>query len=168
MNRAEVKRRQAKALGEILTWIVLSAAGSLTGNNGVTYIAAAYAIFLLMWLPVGGGLTDSLGRLLRNRYNKGQYKNALKMRSFTVVFQAVSGALGSVLLLVAAQPAAELVFKVRYSVLILMVLAPTVFLRSISSVLLGYFQGDGSELPTALAFCVRCLFWGSGIFLQAR
>ena len=52
MNRAEVKRRQAKALGEILTWIVLSAAGSLTGNNGVTYIAAAYAIFLLMWLPV--------------------------------------------------------------------------------------------------------------------
>lgn len=157
MNRAEVKRRQAKALGEILTWIVLSAAGSLTGNNGVTYIAAAYAIFLLMWLPVGGGLTDSLGRLLRNRYNKGQYKNALKMRSFTVVFQAVSGALGSVLLLIAAQPAAELVFKVRYSVLILMVLAPTVFLRSISSVLLGYFQGDGSELPTAVAGVLRPL-----------
>lgn len=157
MNRAEVRRRQAEALAEILTWIMLLVIGNLTGSNGVTYVMVAYEIFLLIWLLVGGGLTDSLGRLLRNRNNKGQYKNAAKMRSFTILFQAVSGALGSIILLIVAQPAAELVFKVRYSVLILMVLAPTVFLRGISSVLLGYFQGDGSELPTAMTGILRQL-----------
>ena len=72
MNRAEVRRRQAKALAEILTWLVLLAVGRLTGNNGVTYVVAAYEIFMLVWLLAGGGLTDSLGRLLRNRSNKGQ------------------------------------------------------------------------------------------------
>ena len=158
MNRAEVKRRQAEALAEILTWIVLLVIGNLTGDNGVTYVVVAYEIFMLMWMLVGGGLTDSLGRLLRNRNNKGQYKNAAKMRSFTIVFQAVAGALGGIVLLAVAQPAAEMVFKVRYSVLILMVLAPTVFLRSVSSVLLGYFQGDGLELPAAMTGILRQLF----------
>lgn len=158
MSRAEVKRRQAEALAEILTWIALLVTGGLTGNNGVTYVAVAYEIFLLIWLFVGGGLADSLGRLLRNRNNKGQYKNAAKMRSFTFGFQAAAGAFGSFILLIVAQPAAEMIFKVRYSVLILMVLAPTVFLRSISSVLLGYFQGEGSELPTAVTGILRQLF----------
>ena len=169
MNRAEVKRRQAEALAEILTWLTLSVTGNLAGDNGVTYVVVAYEIFLFMWMLVGGGLTDSLGRLLRNRNNKGQYKNAAKMRNFTFLFQAVAGALGSVFLLAAAQPVAELVFKARYSVLILMVLAPTVFLRSVSSVLLGYFQGEGSELPTAMTGILRqllilgfgCLFAGA-------
>lgn len=158
MNRAEVKRRQAKEFAEILTWITLSVTGSLTGNNGVTYIAVAYEIFLVVWLLAGGGLTDSLGRLLRNRNNKGQYKNAAKMRSFTFVFQAVTGALGSVILLIAAQTAAEFVFKVRYSALIVMALAPAVFLRSVSSVLLGFFQGEGAEFPTAVTCILRPLF----------
>lgn len=157
MNRAEVRRRQAKALAEILTWLVLLAVGRLTGNNGVTYVVAAYEIFMLVWLLAGGGLTDSLGRLLRNRSNKGQYKNAAKMKSFAIVFQAASGALCSVLLLLVAQPVAEAVFKVRYSVLILMVLSPTVFLRGISAVLLGYFQGEGFELPAAVAGILRPL-----------
>lgn len=157
MNRAEVKRRQAKALAEIFTWITLSVAGNLTGNNGVTYIAVAYEIFLVMWLLVGGGLTDSLGRLLRNRNNKGQYKNAAKMRNFSFAFQAAAGALGGIILLIVAQTAAEFVFKVRYSALLVMVLAPAVFLRSVSSVLLGYFQGEGSEFPTAVAGILRPL-----------
>lgn len=70
MNRAEVKRRQAEALAEILTWLTLSVTGNLAGDNGVTYVVVAYEIFLFMWMLVGGGLTDSLGRLLRNRNNK--------------------------------------------------------------------------------------------------
>ncbi len=158
MNHAEINRRQAEALADILTWITLLVIGRLIGSNGVTYIVAAYGMFMLIWLPVGGGLADSLGRLLRNRNNKGQYKNAEKMRSFAMLLQVVLGAAGSLLLFVVAQPAAEVVFKVRYSALILMVLSPAVCLRSISTVLMGYFQGEGSELPTATAGILRQLF----------
>lgn len=157
MNRAEINRKQMEAFAEILTWITLSVAGRLTGSNGVTYIVVAHMIFLPVWLFVGGGLADSLGRLLRNRSNKGQYKNAEKMRNFTLSFQTGLGASGFFLLLIVAQPAAEAFFKARYSVLILMALAPTVFLRSVSSVLLGYFQGEGSEFPTAATSILRQL-----------
>lgn len=158
MNQAEVMRRQAGALADILTWIILLMVCHLTGDNGVAYIVAAYEVFMLIWLPVGGGLTDALGRLLRNRNNKGQYKNAAKMRSTAMLLQLGLGAAGSLILLVAAQPVAETVFKARYSALILMVLSPAVFLRGVSGVLLGYFQGEGSELPTAAACILRRLF----------
>lgn len=167
MNQAEVMRRQAGAIADILTGIVLLAVGSLTGDNGTAYVVAAYEIFLLVWLPVGGGLTDALGRLLRNRNNKGQYKNAARMRSAVMLLQLASGAAGSLLLLVVAQPVTETVFGARYSAMILMALSPTVFLRGVSKVLEGYFQGDGSELPTAAAGILRqILILGFGILFS--
>lgn len=155
MNQAEVKRRQAEALSDVLTWITLSAAGYLTGNNGVTYIVAAYSVFMLIWLPVGGELSDALGRLLRNRYNKGQYKNAETMQGHVMLLQMLMGGFGSLLLFLLAQPVAEGVLRLRYSALILMTLAPTVFLRSVSAVFMGCFQGRGSELPSAATGILR-------------
>lgn len=167
MNQAEVMRRQAGALADMLTGVVLLVAGSLTGDNGVAYVAAAYEIFLLIWLPVGGGLTDTLGRLLRNRNNKGQYNNAAKLRNTAMILQLTTGAAGSLLLLILAQPVAEAVFGARYSAMILMALCPVVFLRGVSGVLLGYFQGEGSELPSAAAGILRqLLIIGFGILFS--
>lgn len=167
MNQAEVMRRQAGALADILTGIILLAVGRLTGDNGTAYVVAAYEIFLLVWLPVGGGLTDALGRLLRNRNNKGQYKNAAKMRSSAMLLQLVLGAAGSLLLLAVAQPVTEKAFGARYSGMILMALSPAVFLRGVSKVLAGYFQGEGSELPTAASGILRqILILGFGILFS--
>lgn len=158
MNQTEVKRRQAGAISEILVWLILLSVGRMTGSNGAAYVTAAVTALLPVWIAAGGGLADSLGRLLRSRNNKGQYKNAERMRSSALLFQLIPGVIGSAFLLFGAEWIAEDLLGVRYSALILMALSPVVLLRTLSLVLLGYFQGEGTDLPTAASDIIRPIF----------
>ena len=151
MNQVEIKRRQAQAVSVILTLLTLAVVARMIGYNGVAYTAAAVEAFAMMWLVIGGNLTEALGRLLRVRKSKGQYRNVEKLRRNTMIFHMFFGLLGSVLLLVGADWIAENILQMQHSTFILMVLSPAIFLRTVSAVLLGYFQGEGSELPTAAA-----------------
>jgi len=158
MNRAEAKRRQAGEAAGILALAAVLMAGRLTGENGAAYVIAAVEIYALLWSIVGGGVSDTLGRLLRSRRNKGQYKNVIQMRRSAMLFHGAAGLAGSLLLLFFGGGIAEGLFGMPYSTLIIMVLSPTIVLRSVSAVLLGYFQGEGSELPTAAAGILRQIF----------
>lgn len=158
MNQAEIKRRQAEMLGAVLTFLTLAVVARVTGENGVTYIVAALEVCGLVWALVGGGVSSTLGRLLRVRNAKGQYKNALKLRKNVFFLQTVLGAAGSLLLFFLAEELTLRLFGLQYSTIILMVLAPAVFLKAISGVLLGCLQGEGSELPTAVYAILRQLF----------
>ena len=155
MNQAEIKRRQIQAVSIILTLITLAVIARVIGYNGVTYTAAAVEIFAMLWLVVGGNLAESLGRLLRIRNSKGQYRNAARLKRNTAIFQLIFGLAGSVTLLAGVDWIAGNVLQVQYSTFILMVLSPAVFLRTASAVLLGCFQGNGSEFPTAAAGILR-------------
>ncbi len=167
MNQAEVKRRQAEEVTNILALITILIIGWITENKGITYVALAVEIYALFWNCVSGNLSDTLGRLLRNRKNKGQYGSIERMRKNTLLFQAVLGLTGSLLLLSFSGNIAEGIFGIRYSTLILRVLSPIILLRSISAVLLGYFQGEGSELPRAISGILRqFLILGFGLLFS--
>lgn len=155
MNRSETKRRQAEEITNILGFVTLLVIGRLTGDNGVTYYLAAAEAYMLLWSVIGGGLSDALGRLLRSRRNKGQYYNVKQMRRTAMIFHAAAGLAGSLCLFFCTNGIVETVFRVPYSALILMALSPLVLLRSVSSVLLGYFQGEGSDFPTVISGILR-------------
>lgn len=158
MNQAEIKRRQAEMLGAVLTFLTLAVVARVTGENGVTYIVAALEVYGLVWALVGGGVSATLGRLLRIRNAKGQYRNSLKLRKNVFLLQTVLGAAGSLLLLLLAEELTTELFGLQYSAIILRVLAPALFLRAVSDVLLGCLQGEGSELPTAVYAILKQLF----------
>lgn len=158
MNQAEVKRRQAQAISAVLILIIFIVVARLAGYNGVAYVAAALEAFVLLCAIVYGGLADALGRVLRLRSAKGQYRNAAAMRRNAFVFQAVIGLLGTALLLLGADRISMSLFRTQYSSAILMILAPAVLLRSLSSVFAGYSRGEGAELPTAAAGILRQIF----------
>lgn len=158
MNQTEAKRRQAESLSNILMLITIYIMGRLTGDKGITYMAVAAYTGALLWAVADGSLSDALGRLLRSRKNKGQYRNIVKMRSSALIFQAALGFLGSLLLFLLANVAAEKVFHVPHSWLIFLALCPAIFLRTVSGVLLGFFQGEGSELPRAVSSILRPVF----------
>ena len=158
MNQAEIKRRQLQAVSMILTLLTLAVVARLTGFNGAAYTAAAVEALTVVWLIVGGNLADTLGRLIRVRISKGQHRNAAKLRRNTMIFQMAFGLAGSLIILAGADWIARTVFRLPYSTFILMVLSPTVCLRAISTVLLGYFQGEGIELPTAASGVLRQFF----------
>ncbi len=158
MNQAEIRRRQAQALSVILTLVTIAVIARVTGENGVAYIVAALELYGLVWTVVCGNTADALSKLLRIRNSKGQYRNALNMRRSVFVFEAILGAVGSLLLLLLASRLTNGLFRMQYSTMILLVLAPAVFLRTLSGVLTGFFQGEGSELPTAVSSILRQLF----------
>lgn len=158
MKQVEIKRQQIQIFSGIITIIILFLLGKMTGDNGVAYLAVAIECCSLMFLLISGSVTDSLGKLLRGRNARGQQKNMAAMRKNVMLFQCILGAAAAFLLFVSAGILAENVFKLPYSALIIRILAPAVFLRAVSSVLLGAFQGEGFELPTAVTAVVRQLF----------
>lgn len=157
MNQAEVRRRQAQMAAILLALCNVVAVSRLAGYNGVTYVAVAVEVYGAVWSVAGGGLTDILGRVLRLRNSKGQYKNAARMRRNALILQMIPGVFGSLVMLAGAGALAGL-FRVQYSTLIIAILAPSVFLRSLSAVLLGYFQGEGAEKPAMAAGLLRQIF----------
>ena len=158
MNQMEIKRRQIQlysmALGMVVIWIL----GKSVGDNGITYLTAAMQGFSFIWIILCANVPDVMGKLLRGRNAKGQYKNAAKLRHSILFFQAFLGILGSLLFLLLAKPLAELVFQVPHSKFLMMLLAPAVFLSVVNAVILGTFQGEGSELPTVVAGVLRPVF----------
>ena len=158
MNQAEIKRRQAQAIAAILGLVALAVTARLTGYNGATYVLAALEVYALFDTIVSGGISDALGRILRLRNAKGQYKNAAVMRKNAILFQGVLGLLGAAVVLVAAEEITAKIFRVHYSSAILMILAPAIFLRAVSAVLQGYSRGEGAELPAAAASILRQFF----------
>ena len=158
MNQNEVKRRKIQGFADIISLITLLIVGGMAKANGVTYLAAASLPFAFLWTLLGGNTADTLGVLLRSRNIKGQYKNAAKMRRSIMLFQMFTGGVGTAILFLGANVIGEKFFAVQYSVFLITLLSPAMFLRSISSVLMGFCQGQGAEFPSAAASVLRTIF----------
>lgn len=157
MSQTEVRRRQAQAISAVLALATFAVIARLAGYNGAAYVAAALEAYALLCTVVSGGVSAALARVLRIRGMKGQYRNAAAMRRNALMIQTALGLAGTVALLCGAESIAVRVFRTHYSSVILMILAPAVFLRSLSSLFTGYSRGEGAELPAAAAGILRQL-----------
>lgn len=157
MNQVEVKRRQIEIFSYIIGLINLCIWGKTLGNNGIAYLVIAWEGFAFLCTLTEGSLSDTLGRMLRARNAKGQYKNTISIRKKVLILEGGIGILFSILFALCAGLIAEKIFKVPYSSFIMTLLAPVLFLRIISSVLIGFFQGEGTELPASVAALLRQL-----------
>lgn len=166
MNQIEIKKRQIEICSHALGLVTLLALGRVLHDNGIAYIAFALESFLLFWTCTGGGVADTLGRLLRVRSAKGQYKNAAKLRKNALLLVGSTGVAGGVLLFGCAGLIGNGLLELNYCVVMIKLLAPVIFLRTMSALLLGYFQGEGTELPTVISCVMRqvCIFALSLLF----
>lgn len=157
MSQAEVRRRQAQSIAVVLALVTLVIITRMTGFNGVAYVAAAVEVYAVFCGVVSGSVSNVLGRILRLRGTKGQYRNAAVMRRNAFVFQTAFGLLGTIVLLAGADAIAARFFGMQYSSAILMIFAPAVLLRSLSSLFIGFSRGEGAELPGAVTDILRQL-----------
>lgn len=165
MNRVEIKRKQIQTLFVIIGAVVWLILGRLTGSEGIGYFAAAAECFGLLIILTSAAVPDALGKLLWSKKNKLQYKNERIIRRSALLLQGGMGLLGSVLLLLAAPLFAEQLFRLPGMVLALRIFAPAVWLRAVSAVIIGYFQGDGNMLPSIVVSALRQFFTlGFGAF----
>lgn len=159
MNQVEVKKRQILAISHILEMTAILILGGILKDNGVAYFAAAYECFSFLWILLGRNVADTLGKLLRGKSTKGQYKNAGKIRKYTMIFQCFAGAAGGLILGVGGPFLVTYVFRIPLGAALTAVLAPAFVMRMIGAVILGYFQGEGSELPAAVSGVLRQIFF---------
>lgn len=158
MNQVEVKRRQIQGWAYILGFISLLLFGRMLGDNGAAYMAAAYECFAFLWTVLGGGVADALGRMLRVKNVKGQYKSAARVRKYIMLSGCAMGLMGSLVLAFGGRLVIVNVFHMPHGAFLAVALAPAFFLRMAGEVLLGYFQGEGSELPAAVSSVLRQVF----------
>ena len=158
MNQAEIKRRQAEEIANILNLITIFILGNRMGDGGITYMTAAVSACTLVGIAVSGSLADALGKLLRSRRNKGQYRNILAMRKSAMLFHGALGLAGTLFLILCAGGITEGIFRISYSRFIIIALAPVVLLRTVSCAVQGYFQGEAAELPRAVSGILRRIF----------
>lgn len=155
MNQVEVKRHQIEAIADLIGLVTIIIWGKMMEDHGITYLMLAGETVGIVLTLTAGCLTDALGRLLRTRKAKAQYKNMRNIKRQAFLLQGISGLMGSGLCAILAYVLAQKVFGVSQMMLLVLVLSPFVFLRTCTSVWQGYFLGDGSELPVAVCAPLR-------------
>lgn len=165
MNQVEVKKQQIKSFSYIIGSIGILLMGKLLGNSGIAYLAAGYECYSFFWILLGSNVSDALGRMIKGRSAKGQYRNAARVRRYIMVFQIFLGIVGSILLAVLGNFVIGKLFFMPKAVFLAAVLVPALFLRMLGAVLQGYLQGDGSEFFVAVSCLLRQILFVSLGFL---
>lgn len=155
MSQAEKKRQQIEMGSYIMGLINILVFGRMLGDKGIAFCILGLESFFFVSILAMGSLTDTLGKLLRSRNQKGQYVNAAQIRKHVLMIQGSLGVVSSVIFACCGSLIANKVFGVRYCSAIIMLMAPILCFRNISAILLGFSQGEGTELPRAVAAPLR-------------
>lgn len=155
MNQMEIKRKQLVCYTYIIGLIGMMSMGRLLGDDGLAYLAVAMEGISLFSMLVTFGVSDVIARLQKNRRSKGQYKGVARMRKQLLLIQGVTGILLTVIFLLLTDSLAEKFFRVPYSVSAMKILAPVIVFQALQAVLLGYFQGSGSQMPSLVSAVMR-------------
>lgn len=155
MKQLEVKRRQIEYLAMALNVVLFLAIERKLGLEGSGFFLVPIMIFSMFWTFVGENLPDVLGKLIRVRRAKGQYRSVRKIRLYSLLCQTFTGIIGTVLMLIIGSALANKVYGCPYASLMVWILSPLLFLRGMSQLLLGYCQGEGFELPAVVSCLLR-------------
>lgn len=139
------------AFAIVVMWIL----GKHLNNIGLVLLAIAIECSTFFVVICSEQLSDGLSKLLRSRQAKRQYRNVTLIRRNIGIIQSVAGLCGSLLLLLLAKPLSSGLFRMEYIFYPLLIISPLIFLRVMVHLLLGYFQGEGNELPSAVVSFAR-------------
>ena len=168
MKQMEIRKKQFMIGAEMLGLVVLILLVRVIGDWGMTYLAAALEVYALLQILFTACIPDGMGRLLRARMNKGQYKNAGKVCKATLLYCLTVGLLGACLLLLFADALMGGLLRLPEASYVLRLLAPLFLIEAVCAVLQGYFQGIGTAMPTVVAGILKQVFAFSFALLFAH
>ena len=89
MNQIEAKKQRIEYFSHILGLISLMVLGKLIGNNGLTYMALIIECVSLFVVLINGSGADMIGKLIRTRRKKNQYREAALLHKTYVWVQCI-------------------------------------------------------------------------------
>ena len=124
---------------------------NILGDDGIGYYSTANEIYNILLMISTFSLPLALSRLVSERRHLGQAKNAHKVFVCAMKFAVAAGAVMALLTFFLAGVITDNIMHVGSAALALRVLAPAIFLFAIAGAFRGFFQGNGSMIPTAVS-----------------
>lgn len=121
------------------------------GTEGMGYYNVAFSIYTIALMLTSYSLPLAVSKLVSARVAVGQYRNAYKVFRCAMIFAVTASGVVSLLIFFGADFIADTLMSMDMSVYALRVLAPCIFIVALLGVIRGFFQGNGSMMPTAFS-----------------
>ena len=155
MNQVEVLRKQIQYYSYVAGAIILLMFGRMIGNNGVAYLAIAMETMGIFMVILGDNVAEVYGKMLRFRRKRKQYNDALVVKKRITGLQLILGLVCFLFVFFQADVIAGGVFKIPNAALLIRILSPILILRMLNTLLIGYFQGGGAQMPAVFSSVLR-------------
>ncbi len=124
---------------------------NIIGDEGNGIYSSAFNVYSIILMISSYSLPLAVSKLVSVRIAQGQRKNAYKIYKGSMIFAIVVGGIATALTFFGAQFLAGDLMKSPMSVISLKVLAPAILIVAVMGVMRGYFQGEGTTVPTAIS-----------------
>lgn len=167
LNKPEKKRTTSsrKDYYTMITLLTVTGAlifriplGHLIGDKGIAYFGAANEIYLVLAGTVAYGLSEAVAILVKYRVKREQYKSAQKVLSSALILGGSTGLIFSVFFGFLGHFVAEKIMHMPLAGLSVSLMAPAMFFLILTGIFRGYFQGNGSRIPTMHSQILHMIF----------
>lgn len=124
---------------------------NIIGDEGMGYYGTAFNVYNIALLLSSYSLPLAVSKMVSVRLARKQYRNSVRILRAALVYATVVGALAAAVIWFGADFFAREVFFMPYAAFALKTLAPTVWIMAYLGVFRGYYQGQGTMVPTALS-----------------
>lgn len=124
---------------------------NIIGDEGMGYYGTAFNVYNIALLLSSYSLPLAVSKMVSVRLARKQYRNSVRILRAALVYATVVGALAAAVIWFGADFFAREVFFMPNAAFALKTLAPTVWIMAYLGVFRGYYQGQGTMVPTALS-----------------
>lgn len=125
---------------------------NIIGSEAVGVYSAAFNVYNIMLVLSSYGLPMAVSKLVSARLAKRKYKDAYKMFKTSLIISVITGGIAALLVFFGADFLEQNWYAGYVGIAIpLRVLAPTIFIVSVLGVFRGFYQGQGTTIPTAFS-----------------
>ncbi len=145
---------------------------NILGDVGNSYYSTANEIYSIILMISSFSLPLAVSRLMSERIQKGEMRNANRVFLCSMRFGVLSGGILALLTYALAGVITKYVMNVEYAKFGLRVLAPVILIFAITGVFRGFFQGFSNMVPTAISQVIEQVvnaivsIWGAWVLMD--
>ena len=125
---------------------------NIIGSEGNGLYSVAFNVYNIVLVLSSYGLPMAVSKLVSARFAVNQYQNVARVFKAALTISLATGGVAALLMFFGANWLESTLYSGYMGIAIpLKVLAPTIFIVAVLGVLRGFYQGQGTMIPTAIS-----------------
>ncbi len=121
------------------------------GDAAMGIYSNAYTVYNIILLLSSYSIPLAVSKMVAARVSEKQYRNTYRIFKSSMVFSVTLGVIAAAICYFGAGFFAEKVLNMPDAKMAIQTLSPAIFIMAVLGVLRGYFQGQGTMIPTAIS-----------------